>query len=1537
MEFYSSNDPNASKRFKPYGAAVFLLNAIAWAYFCHMSTDTDRSELLTVMGGTCVVETFHLVSFIYGNANRKLRVFVLLVFEVVVIGTITVVVAYYFHDELDLVMGIACVVTGCMSYMGLAYEMLWKDEALRGRRGGIKTSYSLCCLYGKVELPKEKEMPTTYTSLFHCVDSKSKYFMKNIRHYNAMYSFTLMGGKVDSSINRDSQNVLVKSYRMARDCFQSNPNVELKLRLIGKRQKDGRTYNLPTASEVAALIVEDIGDTTEKRYIIVEHQTGRLQQISELHPSYLPLQYPLLFPYGEDGYRVDIPHRGITSSSSSKRTNVTMREFFAFMLQDRWFSLHDAKLSRCKWYGYPDFFITVTCNPKWPEIKRFLKDTMVNPEDRPDILCRLFKMKLDALIKELKDNALFGKVQAIVYTVEFHKRSLPHSHICLFMHSDFKLPTVEQIDPIISAEIPDKDEDPDLYSLVKEFMIHGPCGEENINCPCMIDRKCSKNFPKRFSEYTSIDGNGFPLYRRRNDGRFVEKLGVQLDNRNVVAYNKYLLKRYQAHINVEWCNQDSSIKYLFKYINKGPDRATVAVVENSNEEDNNTPVDEIKEYYDCRYVSACEASWRIFGYDVHYRTPSVLRLPFHLPGQQQVEERRWDRRKKGFSIGRIHSVSPALGEAYYLRILLNKVKGPESFEDIRTVNGDIFPTFRDACYAIGLLDDDMEYVDAIEEASLTGSGHSGHPVIFSDETFSGETFSGKNPSSPTTFGKNPSSPTTFGKNPFSDETFRLLHFSDESLATTHSHRNSTIFSGKTFSGKNPSSPPLTIFSGCLHQPFANGYKCNKTHKLKSTPPTRLLHIEKRVYMVVGKSRRKRVIHGGWKSRLKRAGHGGWKSRRKRAAHGGWKRRRKVVGKDGLSLNDEQVKNLTLFEIEKILLRNSSSLKKFTTMPYPDDDSVESSNNRVITEELDYDIANLPNEFRQLLCALTNEQRGVYDDIITTVENNQGGVFFVYGYGGTGKTFLWKTLSASIRSRGEIVLNVALSGITSLLTGDSDVAKLIKKAKLIIWDEAPMVHRHAFEALDRSMNDIFGSQSITGSEMLFVGKVVVFGGDFRQILSVIPNVARNKAVSRWGKADNIVVEAGGTVTTKNMRLTIDSQASDIEQTRIFANWLLDLGEGKVGSVNDGEAIIDIPNDLLIIDSTDPVVPGWVTSWEAGGTVTTKNMRLTVDSQASDIEQTRIFANWLLDLGEGKVGSVNDGEAIIDIPNDLLIIDSTDPVVPGWVTSWEEGKVGSVNDGEAIIDIPNDLLIIDSTDPIYALIEFVYPSILVNVNSSTNFQERAILAPKHEVVQEINDRLLSLFPGDEKEYLSSDSLCESEHLHEQFDESLYSLDVLNGLKLSGLPNHKIILNVGVPIILLRNIDQKSGLFNGTRLRVLSLGNRVIEAEIISGSNIGNRTFIPRISLTPTDKRIPFKFQRRQFPVSVCFAMTINKSQGQSLSKVGLFLRQPVFTHGQLYVALSRVKSREGLKILIIDDECIISNRTKNVVYKEVFRSL
>ena len=140
-----------------------------------------------------------------------------------------------------------------------------------------------------------------------------------------------------------------------------------------------------------------------------------------------------------------------------------------------------------------------------------------------------------------------------------------------------------------------------------------------------------------------------------------------------------------------------------------------------------------------------------------------------------------------------------------------------------------------------------------------------------------------------------------------------------------------------------------------------------------------------------------------------------------------------------------------------------------------------------------------------------------------------------------------------------------------------------------------------------------------------------------------------------------------------------------------------------------------------------------------------------------------------------------------------------------------------------------------------------------------------------------------------------------------------------------------------MLLRNTDQSSGLCNGTRLIITQLGKRVVEGEIISGCNSGQRVLVPRMLLTPSDLKLPFKFQRRQFPLVVCFAMKINKSQGQSLSHVGLYLSKPVFCHGQMYVAFFRVKSRSGLKILIHDNENNSRNSMKNVVYKEVFRNL
>jgi ATP-dependent DNA helicase PIF1 len=203
----------------------------------------------------------------------------------------------------------------------------------------------------------------------------------------------------------------------------------------------------------------------------------------------------------------------------------------------------------------------------------------------------------------------------------------------------------------------------------------------------------------------------------------------------------------------------------------------------------------------------------------------------------------------------------------------------------------------------------------------------------------------------------------------------------------------------------------------------------------------------------------------------------------------------------------------------------------------------------------------------------------------------------------------------------------------------------------------------------------------------------------------------------------------------------------------------------------------------------------------------------------------------------------------------------------------------------------------------------------------------------VVVKINDYVLALFPGDSKEYLSCDSIAKCDD-DVGVDCRWITTEFLNEIKCSGLPNHKLNLKIGVVIMLMRNINVSSGLCNGTRLIVNYMGTNVIGAQIVTGTNIGDVVYISRYNLIPSDPNVSISFQRRQFPVCVCFGMTINKSEGQSLRYVGLYLPRTVFTHGQLYVALSRVTTRSGLRILILDDEGKPKSNTMNVVYPEVF---
>jgi hypothetical protein len=234
---------------------------------------------------------------------------------------------------------------------------------------------------------------------------------------------------------------------------------------------------------------------------------------------------------------------------------------------------HDG-IAICREYGPPDLFITFTCNTKWSEITlAILKGKQAN--DRDDIIVRVFHMKLEELLEDIRSKKIFGEVIAILYSVEFQKRGLPHVHILVWLDKKDNQITPEIIDTWISTQIPNPNEDPLGYVLVAEHMIHGPCGNKNEKSPCMKKGKCSKYYPKEFQDETNFTDNGFTQYRRRDTNIYVRRDNHNLDNRWVVPHNLFLLKKFQAHINVEFVNKSKLLKYLCKYVNKGPDKATI--------------------------------------------------------------------------------------------------------------------------------------------------------------------------------------------------------------------------------------------------------------------------------------------------------------------------------------------------------------------------------------------------------------------------------------------------------------------------------------------------------------------------------------------------------------------------------------------------------------------------------------------------------------------------------------------------------------------------------------------------------------------------------------------------------------------------------------------------------------------------------------------------------------------------------------------------------------------------------------------------
>lgn len=1083
---------------------------------------------------------------------------------------------------------------------------------------------------------------------------------------------------------------------------------------------------------------------------------------------------------------------------------------------------HDA-IALCRCFGPPDLFVTFTCNPQWPEIGRLLLDGQC-ANDRADVVARVFKMKYDELLVDIRQRNYFGKTVAgnllmsfflslfctfiniaylfqdhiiltslfchyfllclflvpVVSQIEFQKRGLPHVHIVIWLDSNYKLRNPSDVDSIISAEFPNPITDPLGYDTVTKFMVHGPCGFLNNRSPCMRDGICSKHFPKSFSTHTIINDDGTPIYRRRDNGVYFEKNGHLFSNAHVVPHNFFLLIKYQAHLNVEKCYSPDLVKYLFKYLCKGEDRQFISInahntYDSSTIHQSRVVPNEVKNYLDCRCITPPEAAWRIFHYDLHHSYPTIERLPIHLPDENNVtfsdsqcigsipsnedftrtkltewfslnqrdESARsltyveipekfvwdstrkiWTPRKKQQRLGCIYYVHPNKGDLYYLRLLLSRVKGATSYESLRTVNDILHPTFKLACQALGLMNDDSEWVLSIEEAALWASSHQLRKLFI-----------------------------------------YILLYSEVSN-------------------------PLRLW--------------NKTWHLLGDDIVRQLN----------------MIHPHFER----------------------------------NLPDHLLQSYILSYLENDLTQVGSSLSVFH-LPLPSSDFIAPLDNRLLREQLALNHDGLSTEAASLCSSLNADQLRCYDHIITSMNQGLGHFFFVYGHGGTGKTFLWQAIIASVRSSGKIVLPMASSGLAALLldggttahsrfkipiditeksTCDikqgTQLAKLLQSTSLIIWDEAPMNHRYCFEAVDRTLRDIMSANCPDNRDKIFGGLTMILGGDFRQTLPIVPSASRYETVN-----------------------------SCITRSKLWSHC-------KVFYLHI-------------------------------------NMRLLSSNMSTnDLERARSFALWLLDVGDGKLEG-------------LRLFDTLDP-------NW--------------IKIPKSMLVPNEFDNHSSIILYVYVNFQLKYAEHQYLRERAIVTPKNEDTDIINNAVAEMVPGEFFTYYSADTIQETGNVSDVLRD-MYPPDYLNLLTPNGLPSHQLSLKLGMPVMLLCNLDQSLGLCNGTRLIITKLGLHYIEGEIITGHGLGNRYAIPRIIFIKKEMKWPFTLRRKQFPIKVCYAMTINKSQGQTLSKIGIYLPQPVFSHGQLYVALSRAKSIDGIKVFISNPDNEYPHFTQNIVFTEIFKDL
>uniref|UniRef100_A0A0M3IC53 ATP-dependent DNA helicase n=1 Tax=Ascaris lumbricoides TaxID=6252 RepID=A0A0M3IC53_ASCLU len=1062
--------------------------------------------------------------------------------------------------------------------------------------------------------------------------------------------------------------------------------------------------------------------------------------------------------------------------------------------------------------GRPNYFITFTTNPSWPEIKGMLR-VGERCVDQPMLVARVFHQYFSEFLNDVLKREVLGKVVGFAYNTEFQKRGLPHVHLLLCVDRSDQVLTPEDIDDVIQAYIPpppaegeeDGEGKMELRRLVLSHMIHRPC--RNGNFPCRTkEGLCSKGFPKAYNEHTSLAANGYALLKRPNDGtaELLQDGKTVVTNRDVVPYSRYFLKKFHTHINIEHCASIECVKYIFKYVFKGYDCAIIQMMTKRNREaitedvdvrvggDNNPAaepppeadgavhfrqheVEGINDVADDKNLDAAAANEQeedaaennVVGVQVHFDdVPEEARNDGPMEIAEEVvdyDEVSWARRMRVVTAPEavfrdcgylMHRISHAIVRLNFhlpgeKNVYFLEGKEAAALERSRTRRSQL-----EAFFELNTTDPTARqytYLDIPKHFRWDEKNCRWVRRLRKDKILS----------------------RIYTVKARFVEKFclrMLLKYvkgprSFEDVRTVNGHTYPSFFDACVTLGLSVAD---TVWEDSLAEVCAYRMPRQARQCFAAMISFGAIPDAPRLWQLF---------------------------------------KAQMVDRDP-HRSTEQLERRALRHIQRILNAAAQDLRSYGIQF---EDSSESYDN----EDLGRNSPSAAEE-RMQVERMYAELNVVVDRILDAIyKNNPASTtaqryFFLQGAGGTGKTHVYNLIIRLLRLRGDATIAVAFTGIaaTLLINGttvhsrfrlpfqvqhdsvstikaDSDEAETIRNAKLIVWDEACTQKRYALEAVERLLRDIaVGAHKAVP----FGGHVMLLGGDWRQMLPIVEDGSNDDAVA---------------VTIRNSQL-----------------W-----------------------PLLQV------------------------LRLTQNMRTGPGEQ--VFASFLERLGNGEVQDRETGGLYVKMPKSCII--DTEEEIVAWLYDAD------------------------------------------SIRSVQALASRALLTVRNDDCDELNAVVLNRLNPDEepRKYFATDVIDRDDPT---CIVDLMAHDYLNFTTPPGMPPYELLLKTGAVVMLLRNVDVQAGLCNGTRMIVEKLRPITLLCRILTGTHAGEQVVLTKLPIKyvggPHDGGVCFT--RTQFPIRVSFCMTINKSQGQTFERVGIILRTPVFTHGQLYVALSRVRSLSSLRI-------------------------